>query len=185
MSVIAETKALRAQLKALAAKPEWDMLTRYDLLGKKPPSALKDRLWRRVRRFLAAARLISPHVTPYTWMPTLKHRPLAADVNTLAIWAVGANRNELRAACEGFSKKLENADTLAPVLMTDVADFAFYSRLGWLVEYLPELSGEGQSYRQKKLAYLAWRYRHACTVSFSAGLAGEQEWNALVKVSRK
>lgn len=183
MSVIAEAKVLRRELKALAAKPEWDLLTRYDLLGKKPPSSLQERVWRRVRRLLASAGLISPHVTPYPWLPTLKHRPVSADVKTVMIWALGADRHQLRAACEGFSKKLQGGDDLAPVLVTDIADFAFYSRLGWLVEYVPSLSGEGPSLQQRKQAYLAWRYRDAWILPLSAGLASEPEWNALLKLN--
>jgi hypothetical protein len=183
VSVIAEAKALRRELKALAGRPEWDLLTRYDLLGKKPPSSWQERVWRCGRHLLASMGLISPHVTQYPWLPTLKHRPVSADVKTVMIWALGADRHRLRAACEGFSKKLEGGDDLALVLVTDVADFAFYSRLGWLVEYVPSLSGEGPSLQQRKEAYLAWRYRDACIVPLSAGLASEPEWNALLKLS--
>jgi hypothetical protein len=89
----------------------------------------------------------------------------------------------LRAACVGFSSKLQGGHHLAPVLVTDIADFAFYSRLGWLVEYVPSLSGEGPSLRERKEAYLAWRYRDACIVPLSAGLASAPEWNALLKLS--
>ncbi|OLL28689.1 hypothetical protein BTH42_26045 [Burkholderia sp. SRS-W-2-2016] len=183
MSVIAETKALRRQIRALAAKPDWDLLARYDLLGKKTPPTLHERVWRRIRRLLASVGLISPHVTRYPWLSTLKHRPVSADVKTVMIWALGADRHQLRAACEGLSKKLQGGDDLAPVLVTDIADFAFYSRLGWLVEYVPSLSGEGPSLQQRKQAYLAWRYRDAMVVPLSAGLASDAEWHALLKSS--
>ncbi|SIO68134.1 hypothetical protein SAMN05444172_4747 [Burkholderia sp. GAS332] len=183
MSVIAETKALRRQLRTLAATPEWDLLARYDLLGKKPPSTFKARVWRRIRRLMSVAGLISPHVSPYPWMSTLKHRAVTANAKTWLIWAIGADRDELRAACEGFSTRLQSEEGIAAVLVTDVADFAYFSRLGWLVEYLPNLSGEGQSYKQRKQTYLAWRYRNACIVPLSAGHASESEWNAVLKVS--
>jgi hypothetical protein len=183
VSVIYEAKTLRKQLKATAANPEWDLLTRYDLLANKPPSSLKESVWRRVRDLLASAGLISPHVTPYPWSSTLKHRPVSADVKTVMIWARGADRDQMRAACEGFSSRLQGSDDLAPVLVTDIADFAFYSRLGWLVEYLPSLSGEGPSLRERKEAYLAWRYRDACIVPLSAGLASDPEWRALLKLN--
>lgn len=55
-----------------------------------------------------------------------------------------------------------------PVLITDQADFAFYSRLGWLVEYLPHLPGSGESYFDRKLAYLAWRYQDVPVIDLSA-----------------
>jgi hypothetical protein len=181
--MLAEAKALRRELKALAAQPEWDLLTRYDLLARKPPSSWQERAWRRVRRVLASAGLISPHVTQYPWLSTLKHRPVSADVKTVMIWALGAERHELHVACDGLSKKLQGGNDLAPVLVTDVADFAFYSRLGWLVEYVPPLSGEGPSLQRRKQAYLAWRYRNAIVLPLSAGLASESEWNALLKLS--
>lgn len=183
MSVIAETRKLREQLKLLAAKPDWDLLARYDLLAKKSPSSTKDRAWRRVRHLLASVGLMSPHVTPYPWLSTLKHRPVSTDIKTMMIWALGADRQHLRAACEGFSNKLQGSDHLVPVLVTDIADFAFYSRLGWLVEYVPSLNGEGPSLHERKQAYLAWRYRSAHIVPLSAGLASAPEWNALLKMS--
>ncbi|TCF96632.1 hypothetical protein BZM26_36505 [Paraburkholderia strydomiana] len=180
MSLLTEAKALRRELKALAAKPQWDLLTRYDLLAKKPPFSWGERMWRRIRYVLAWASLVSPHVTQYPWLPTLKHRPVSADVKTVMIWALGADRHQLRAACEGLAKKLQGSDDLAPVLVTDIADFAFYSRLGWLVEYVPSLSGEGPSLHQRKRAYLAWRYRNATVLPWSSGLAREAEWRALL-----
>lgn len=183
MSLIVEAKTLRRALKALAAKPEWDLLTRYDLLAKKPPSSWQKRVWRRVQHWLALARLTSPHVTRFQWQPTLKHRPVSTDVKTVMIWALGADRHQLRAACRGFSKKLQVGNDLAPVLVTDIPDFAFYSRLGWLVEYVPSLSGKGPSLQQRKQAYLVWRYRDACIVPWTAGLASEAEWHELLKLS--
>lgn len=183
MSVITEAKALRRELKALAVKPEWTLLTRYDLLAGKPAQSSTARAWRMIRRLLASVRAMPPQVTPYPWLPTLKHRPVSADVKTVMIWALGADRHQLRAACEGFSKKLQGGDHLAPVLVTDIADFVFYSRLGWLVEYVPSVSGEGPSLQQRKQAYLAWRYRDACIVPWIAGFASEPDWNALLKLS--
>jgi hypothetical protein len=58
-----------------------------------------------------------------------------------------------------------------PVLVTDVADFAFFSRLGWLVEYVPALSTPADDYGERKRRYLAWRYRDAPALPVSAGLA--------------
>lgn len=181
MNIVEETFALRREWAALATKPEWDLLTRHDLLSKKPPSSFHDRAFRLARKLLAATGLLPPHVTKYSWLPTLKHAPLAADAKVLLIWTHGVGRDELRQACEGFSRRLKGNSSLAPVLVTDVADFAYFSRLGWLVEYLPELSGEGQSYRERKRRYLAWRYRYALIVPVSVGLASETEWSALME----
>lgn len=180
MSVVQETLTLRRELAGLAADPEWDVLARYDLLGKKPPQSLQERALRFARRLLAATGLIPPHVTKYPWRSTLKHVPVVEDVRALLIWAPGVRRDELRQACEDFSRRLKSNSALVPVLVTDVADFAYFSRLGWLVEYLPELSGEGRSYRERKRRYLAWRYRDALIVPVSAGLANEVEWGELM-----
>jgi hypothetical protein len=186
LNIMAETMALRRELAALAAKPEWALLTRYDLLRKKPPSSLKEQIWRHTRRLLTASGLASPHVTKYPWLPTLKHAPVTTDAKTLLIWAPGAERDGLRLACDGFLRRLKSNTDLAPVLVTDIAEFAYFSRLGWLVEYLPELNGERpQSYRERKRAYLLWRYRDAWIVPLSAGLADDTEWNALLEMSGK
>ena len=56
----------------------------------------------------------------------------------------------------------------APVLVTDVADFAFFSRLNWLVEYVPSLSTPADGYSEHKLRYLAWRYRHVPALPVTA-----------------
>ncbi|MGF6572917.1 hypothetical protein ABH945_005038 [Paraburkholderia sp. GAS333] len=183
MSVITEANALRRELKSLAAQPEWALLTRYDLLADKPPLSSRERVWRDFRRCLAAMGMMPPQVTPYPWLSTLKHRSASSDLTTVMIWALGADRPGVRTACEGFSTRLKDAGHLAPVLVTDISDFGFYSRLGWLVEYLPNLSGAGPSLLQRKQAYLAWRYRDACIMPLSAGLASESEWNALLKLS--
>jgi len=183
LSIIDQTRTLRRELRTLAAKPDWALLARHDLLAGKPPATLKERAWRGAKRALAALGLISPHVTKYPWLPTLKHAPVSAEANTLLIWAPGTERDALRHACEGFSARLKGNDSLAPVLVTDVADFAFYSRLGWLVEYLPELSGEDRSYRERKRAYLAWRYRDARIVPPAAALANDADWKALLEVN--
>jgi len=185
LSIVAETLALRRELTALASTPEWDLLSRHDLLGNKPPPLFQDRVFRFARKLFAATGLIPPYVTKYSWLPTLKHAPKAADAKALLIWAPGVGRDELRQACEGFSGRLKDNTSLAPVLVTDVADFAYFSRLGWLVEYLPELSGEGPSFRERKRRYLAWRYRDALAVPVAAGLASEMEWmNLLQRISR-
>ena len=48
-------------------------------------------------------------------------------------------------------------------------------KISWLVEYLPEIPGEGPDYAERKRRYLAWRYRHAVPVLLSIGLGDEIE----------
>jgi hypothetical protein len=158
------------------------LLTHYDLLRRKPPQSLQEKLWRAARQWLAAAKLRPPHVTKYPWLPGLKHAATTEHAKVLLIWAFGAQRDELRRACEGFTQRLKGQNDFVPVLVTNVADFAWFSRLGWLVEYLPELGGKGRSYQERKRAYLAWRYRDANIVPMSAGLASEGEWQVLLEM---
>lgn len=180
MSIVEETRALRRELAELAAKPEWGLLTRYDLLRNKATKSMTDRIVRWSRRQLSTLGLLPPHVTKYRWQPGLKHAPHDENARALLIWALGVERKSLRAACEAIRERLQDNAKLAPVLVTDVADFAFYSRLGWLVEYLPELSGEGQSYRERKIRYLAWRYRDAVIVPPSVAWVSDVEWDTVL-----
>ena len=180
MSITDETCTLRQELAALAAKPEWDFLARYGLPGKKP-STLQGSAFRLVRTLLTKIRLLPPDITKYRWLPTLKHGSSAPDTRALLIWALGMEQDSLRNACVGFQQLLVDRQDLAPVLVTDVADFAYFSRLGWLVEYLPELVGEGQSYQERKRAYLVWRYRDAVVFPAAAGLLDKESWSRLLQ----
>ncbi len=182
MSLVQETQVLREMLAAWAADPEWDLLCRYDLLRKKPPSLLRDRWFLRIKKILAGFGLVRPHVTKYSWLPALKHAQPNGGSKILLIWAMGVERDDLRIACEGFIKRLDRISGIVPVLITDIADFAYFSRLQWLVEYVPTLSGEGVSYRTRKEHYLAWRYRNALVVPASVGNACEAEWNEVMEM---
>jgi len=79
MSITDETHTLRQELAALAAKPGWGFLARYDLPGKKP-STLQGRTFRLVRALLTKIRLLPPDITKYRWLPTLKHGSSVPDV---------------------------------------------------------------------------------------------------------
>ena len=158
------SQSLKKQLATRAAKPEWSLLVAHDLLADKPARTLQARLYRLLRRTLARFHLWPPYVTPYPWRVDLKHAPAADAHQILLIWAVGMDQDELRQFCGQIRQEIRKQQGVVPVLITDVADFAFFSRLGWLVEYVPELAGAKGSYREKKLGYLAWRYRDAMLV---------------------
>lgn len=157
-------------------------MSRYDLLNKKPLRSLSDRLARQARRLLSGLGVCRPPVTTYPWLATLKHAQPECECRRLLIWAVGVERVELRRSCEGFVKRLDATSRIVPVLVTDVADFAYYSRLKWLVEYVPNLGGDGTSYRERKQRYLAWRYRDALVVPAAAGCADLADWNGLMEM---
>lgn len=183
--VVHETQRLRQELAGLAelarnADPE--LRVRYDLLRDKPPATLGARIRRMALRGLASLGLAAPPATKFAWLPTLKHAQPGGEYRTLVIWAVGVERAELRRCCESFVKRLDAASGIVPVLITDVADFAYYSRLKWLVEYVPDLSGDGTSYRERKQRYLAWRYRDALVVPAAAGCADLADWNRLMEM---
>jgi hypothetical protein len=104
------------------------------------------------------------------WVPSLNHFDCGEGSRPYLIWALGTDRDTLRAACRGFEKLQAAMPGRVPILVTDVADFAFFSRLGWLVEYVPVLSAPAGGYAERKKRYLAWRYRDASALPVSAGL---------------
>jgi hypothetical protein len=126
-----------------------------------------------VGRMLRDLGLRSPR-PPEPWLPGLKHLERGDDARPLVIWAVDVDRKVLREACRGFAPLLRACPDRVPVLVTNVADFSFFSRLGWLVEYLPALSSPADGYAERKKRYLAWRYRDAPILPVSAGLGLEE-----------
>lgn len=93
--------------------------------------------------------------------------------NTVVCWAEGIDRNLVRKAAARLDK-LFKAGSFSPVLVTSSVDFTFFIRMGWLVEYLPVISGKS-SYSQKKAVYLSLRYRNAIFMPIEAGLGNLEE----------
>lgn len=181
MSAWQETVALRQKLAAMAATPEWELLASCDLLREKRLPTLQGRAVRKARNLLSTLRITPPYVTPYPWQATLKHAPRAEHVRPLLIWALDYTYEELRQACTALQQRLAYDNTLAPVLITNVADFAFFSRLGWLVEYVPKLGDQGAVYQDRKIRYLAWRYRDALMIPISAITSNDEDWKRILK----
>lgn len=107
---------------------------------------------------------------PDPWPASLQQAPTSIRARPLLIWAVGADRDTLRTACSGIGLLQGSLPHFAPILITDVTDFAFFSRLGWLVEYLPTLSGGGGSYGHAKARMVARLYSGAPALPINAGL---------------
>jgi hypothetical protein len=105
---------------------------------------------------------------PEPWLVGLKHVASSDSARPLVIWALGVERDTLRVACRNLQALLSASPDFAPVLVTDVVDFAFFSRTGWLVEYLPVLSAPAEGYGERKRRYLAWQYRDAPALPVSA-----------------
>ena len=182
MTLVQETEALRVRLKEWADDPEWALLVRYELLPLKPSPVWHRRLSHKVGRFLRVLGLSRSRYLKQAWHSGLKHVQHPLQTRSLLIWSEGHDRQFVFDACEGLQRLLNKRSEFLPVIVTDVAEFAFYSRLGWLVEYLPDLSGTGPSYGDRKRRYLAWRYRDALAIPLSAGFANHDEFYALVGI---
>lgn len=169
MSLRAEMEALRVHLDDLASIADDSLTTRYALRRRPLPPGLYWQLrWLagRILRWLEAVRILRPDL----WPASLKQAATSAGAKPLLIWAVGTDRDTLREACGGFSRLQDSLPGFALILVTDVADFAFFSRLGWLVEYLPRIAGEGGRYEERKARFLARLYGGAPALPVGAGL---------------
>lgn len=182
MTLTEQTQSLRQQLCAWANEPEWDLLIRYELLPQKPSPVLNQRISQKVGRLLRVLGVSRGRYLKQKWQAGLKHAHSDPEGKTLLIWDNEHNREAVREACLKIKGFLLEHPKLLPVLVTRVADFAFYSRLGWLVEYLPDLAGDGPPYLERKQRYLAWRYRDALALPLSAGLSSKEEFNALIRL---
>lgn len=171
MSLRSDIEALRSELEQLASAADAGLQRRYALWH---PPGQRRTLYRRFRkglgRLLRQLRL-RPTQPPEPWLPGLRHAEQSDGARALVIWALETDPDRLREACRGIERLLEALPGWAPVLVTDVADFDFYSRLGWLVEYIPTLSEPAGGYRERKRRYLAWRYRESPSLPVSAGMA--------------
>jgi hypothetical protein len=170
VSLRSDIERLRQRLEQLAGEADVDLAKRYAL---RPLPGEKPNLYRRLRR--AGGRVLrrfglKPPPTPELWSPGLEHVAGSDEAKPLVIWALGMDRETLRAACHGFERLRAEMPGFAPVLVTDVADFAFFSRLGWLVEYVPPLSAPAGEYAGRKQRHLARLYRDALALPASVGL---------------
>lgn len=169
MSANANVAELRQGIRRLADEAERELAERYALHF--PPRERRS-LYRRFR--MATGRLLRElglrrSRPPEPWLTGLRHLDASEAAKPFLVWALGTDRDTLRAACRGFAAA---APEFVPVLVTDVADFAFFSRLGWLVEYVPALPAPAARYAERKRRYLAWRYRDLPVLPVSAGFSG-------------
>lgn len=174
MDIMQETQQLRIQLRTWARHSDWALRLQYEFL----PLKLSPYWYQRViQKTGCLLRAIGINRT--TWHVGLKHASFSPDAKPLLFWSEGLPPKKVRAACTGAKKLLRDHPHFLPILLTDVPDFSFYSRLHWLVEYLPRL-GEDAEYYNRKRCYLAWRYRNALALPLAAGLATQKEFAALV-----
>jgi hypothetical protein len=168
VSLEEDVEALRRHLEELARAKDDDLTERYFLRWpRRPPGLYWQFRWLvgLTLRCLESMRIWRPD----PWPAALRHAHTNHKAKPLLIWAVGVDRDTVRRGCDGLSRQLGSISRFAPVLITDVADFAFFSRLGWLVEYVPQLTGEGEAYEVRKLKFLTRLYRGTPVLPVSAG----------------
>jgi hypothetical protein len=163
-----EVKALERYLRALATQTDNELTERYLIKRSPRPQGLYWQLRGVVGTVLRWFQARWPW-RKNPWPVSLKQQPTDPQAKPVLVWAVGSSRDTLREACTNLSERWDSLPGFAPVLITDVADFAFFSRLGWLVEYVPRLAGQGEPYEERKLKFLARLYRGAPVLPVSAG----------------
>lgn len=176
-----EVTALRRRWVGLARNMDRTLALRYS----PPPSSRSEKILVSLGNVQEALGLNGGYVPKGRWPVVLKHADQAEeDGRVLLVWALSSERDATRRACDGLSMLLRQSRKVTPVLLTDVADFAYFARLGWLIEYLPNWTGAKADYREQKLRYLAWRYRGALVVPAAAGCADLADWKRLMEMGR-
>jgi hypothetical protein len=137
-----EVKALEQHLRKLAAHTDDELAARYLIKRSPRPKGLYWQLRGIVGSVLRWFQAWWPW-RQKPWPVSLKQLPIDPKAKPLIIWAVGSDRNTLREACTGLSKQWNSMPGYAPVLITDIADFAFFSRLGAWKSIVSRHSGEG------------------------------------------
>jgi hypothetical protein len=169
-----EIEALQRQFDQLAECSGDEILARYAMQQPQRPTGF---YWQsrwlagRVLRWLQSKGILRAD----PWPASLKHAATSRDAKPLLIWAVSADPDTLREACKGISDLVDDLPGFAPVLVTDRADFAFFSRQRWLVEYIPRLAGEGELFEIRKARFLARLYRGSPVLPVTAGLASASQ----------
>ncbi len=160
-----EARELRLSFDTLSRGTDTDLERYGQWRSPVPPGLYWKARWLAgtVLRALESAGLRSPQ----RWPVALKQSPWGVSARPLLLWGMGMEQLVLREACDAVRTASQSLHELAPVLVTDVADFAYFSRLGWLVEFVPSLSGEKGVYSQRKLRYLARLYSGALLVPLS------------------
>jgi hypothetical protein len=186
MSAPTDVRRLRRQVAALARRGRRDGLDRRYPLVFELPARLSP--YRRFRIYIGGLLRrwgLRRTLSAGAWCPALKHARYGDAATPILIWALGIDRTQLRAACRAFLDAEETRSDIVPILVTDVADFAFFSRLGWLVEYVPALSPPAAAYSRRKAQYLAWRYRDAAVLPASLLLSDESAARTLIAAAGK
>lgn len=175
MSQRARIESLRQHLNQLAEEFDCSISQRYALHFWTPEEpSLDERLRTNVVLVMRWLRLkppappIAPPPPPEPWLTELNHVDYGNTAKPLLVWALDIDRDELRSVCARIRKLQAGSPGWAPVLVTNIADFAFFSRLTWLVEYVPSLSAPADGYPGRRFRYLTWLNRIVTLLSAPA-----------------
>lgn len=129
---------------------------RHVIYGKYCERKERPGFWQKLKRFIPDG--------PSRWDPGLNFGH--CEGRALVLFHQGEDSAKARQAALNIQALLDS-QPFSPVLITPMPDFSFYIRLGWLVEFLPEIG----SYSESKLRYLCARYSGAVWLPLAAGLA--------------
>lgn len=174
----AETKSLRLKFHELRISYDYKLIVKYELQYNVKFSFRA--IIQKIGRLLRLVGLDRSHYCNRKWTASLKHNNQVNFCKTILIHAQGYNIEQCRIHCNLMRDLLKSFPGYVPVLLTDTSDFTFFSRLGWLIEYLPDLQIQGSSYLQRKLQHLAWLYRDASIVPLSASNCTITEFRELL-----
>lgn len=138
---------------------------RHVIYGKYSERKARPGFWQKLKRFVPDG--------PSRWDPGLNFCP--REGRALVLFHQGKDSEKARQAALNIQALLDSRP-FSPVLITPMPDFHFYIRLGWLVEFLPEMG----SYSESKLRYLCARYRSAVWLPLEAGLAPRDKLRELL-----
>lgn len=177
MDLIGELDALRREIDQLANECGTELEARYALQRpRKPPGVYWQIRWLAGKVLRTLRSLVRKEAD--AWPAALKHSGRDRSSKPVVVWALGFNPEQLRQACAGIDGLLRDLPGVAPVLVTDIADFAHYSRICWLVEYVPDIRGTG-SFALRKSQYLARLYKDAPVLPAGYGLCQTAERSVL------
>lgn len=168
MNLLEKCASLQNKMRKLACKPDRYFYYNYVPLacnGCKPrPDSPRERL----RKILSSN---VPLRYMWKWNSMVNYADRIGQ--TVVCWSALHDREILRKAALGLDAFFKTS-SLVPVLVSAIADFSFFARLGWQMEYLPKFAGKN-AYAKKKARYLALRYRDAFFLPIEAGLASKEE----------
>ena len=115
-----------------------------------------------------------------TWNSGLKHYTGKSKHTILVVDNVN-DKEKIFKVCTNLKNIFLSLNETSIVLITNYADFHFYSRLGWMIEYLPSALPNSSLYIAQKKQYLAWRYKNSTVLPLSLGFLPDKQVKFLLQ----